>query len=117
MIFSRKKIFSLAIIFLIAFDSCSSKFLDGNLISFAESDAVATITTDSESDLLNAVKTLNSNGGTIYINTPVISISTTSTIKLTGTNPGGLVGMKLSDGTYPRLDFTKEEMQDQQLEV
>ena len=105
--YSLKKLFSLAIIFLITFDSCSSKFLEGNLISFAASDAVATITTDSESDFLNAVKTLNSNGGTIYINTPVISISSTSTIKLTGTNAGGIVGMKLSDGTYPRLDFTK----------
>ena len=87
------------------FDSLHCKFLGEKLISFSETDAIATITKDSESDLLNAVKTLNNNGGTIYINTPVINISSKSTIKLTGSKAGGIVGMKQSDGTYPRIDF------------
>jgi hypothetical protein len=67
---------------------------------------VATITRNSESDLLAAIKKVNSNGGTVYINTPVISISTTSTINLSGSKSGGIVGVKQSDGTYPRLDFS-----------
>ena len=81
------------------------KFLNSK--SLVQDDAIATITTDSESELLDAVKTLNSNGGTIYINTPVINISSQSTINLSGSIAGGIVGMKLSDGTYPRIDFTK----------
>ena len=103
----NKNFLSIFLLFLITLDSVPCKFLKSNFISLAETDAIATITKDSESELLDAVKKLNSSGGTIYINTPVINISTTSTIKLTGTTAGGIVGMKLSDGTYPRLDFTK----------
>lgn len=65
------------------------------------------INTDSESDLFQAVKMLNKYGGTISINTPVIHISSNSTIKLNGSKVGGIIGMKLSDGTYPRIDFSK----------
>jgi len=65
-------------------NSVSSKFLESKLVSFADAAAIATITKDSESDLTNAIKTINSKGGTIYINTKVINISTKSTIKLTG---------------------------------
>ena len=101
-----KSIFSILFIILITLDSVPCKFLS-NIASLAEDDAITTITKDSESELLEAVKTLNSKGGTIYINTPVINVSTTSTIKLTGSTAGGIVGMKLSDGTYPRIDFTK----------
>ena len=107
MINLNKNFLSIFLLFLITLDSVPCKFLKSNFISLAETDAIATITKDSESELLDAVKKLNSSGGTIYINTPVINISTTSTIKLTGTTAGGIVGMKLSDGTYPRLDFTK----------
>ena len=103
----NKNFLSIFLLFLITLDSVPCKFLKSNFISLADTDAIATITKDSESELLDAVKKLNSSGGTIYINTPVINISTTSTIKLTGTTAGGIVGMKLSDGTYPRLDFTK----------
>ena len=104
---SFKRLFSITIIILLTLDSIPCKFLKTNFVSLAADTEIATITTDSESELLNAVKTLNSSGGTIYINTPVISISSTSTIKLTGSNAGGIVGKKLSDGTYPRIDFTK----------
>ena len=102
-----KSLFSIIFVFLITLDSVPCKFLKSNIITLAEDDAITTITKDSESELLEAIKTLNEKGGTIYINTPVISISTKSTIKLTGTIAGGIVGVKLSDGTYPRIDFTK----------
>ena len=95
----------LSILFFIALNLVFFKLLSENIESPIESDAIATITTDNETELLEAVKTLNKNGGTIYIKTPVINISTKSTIKITGSTAGGLVGKKLSDGTYPRLDF------------
>ena len=102
-----RRLISLSFLLLITLDSVPCKFLKENIVSLAESDAITTITKDSESELLEAVKTLNKSGGTIYINTPVISISTTSTIKLSGSAAGGIVGLTLSDGTYPRLDFRK----------
>ena len=102
-----KRILSIAFMILIISDTVPCKFLKSNIVSFAADDAIATITKDSESELLEAVKTLNSKGGTIYINTPVINVSTKSTIKLTGSNAGGIVGMKQPDGTYPRIDFVK----------
>ena len=100
----NRKIISYIFLLCLILDSVLCKM---NLLSLADSDTITTITTDSESDLLDAVKTLNSKGGTIYINTPVINISSKSTIKLTSTKAGGIVGMKLPDGTYPRLDFSK----------
>jgi hypothetical protein len=104
---SFKNIISIFFLLLISLDTIPCKFLKSKIITLAADDAIATITKDSESELLDAVKKLNSSGGTIYINTPVINISSTSTIKLSGSTAGGIVGMKLSDGTYPRLDFIK----------
>ena len=69
-------------------------------------DGIATITRNSESDLLAGIKKVNSNGGTVYINTPIISISSTSTINLSSSKSGGIIGIKQSDGTYPRIDFS-----------
>lgn len=88
---SVKRILSICFLIMIMSHSVSSKFLESKLVSFADAAAIATITKDSESDLTNAIKTLNSNGGTIYINTKVINISTKSTIKLTGSKAGGIV--------------------------
>ena len=70
-----------------------------------EEKEITTITEDDELALRDAVKKLNKNGGTIYINTPVINIKTKDKIQLTGSNPGGLVGIKQSNGEYPRIDF------------
>jgi hypothetical protein len=67
------------------------------------STVVKTITSNSESDLVAAIKTVNSSGGTIYINTPEISIK--SALKLSATKAGAIVGVQQSDGTYPRLNF------------
>lgn len=67
------------------------------------STVVKTITSNSESDLVAAIKTVNSSGGTIYINTPEITIK--SALKLSGSKAGAIVGVKQSNGTYPRLNF------------
>ena len=81
------------------------KTLSKNLILISEESEIATITKDDESALREAVNKLNKNGGTIYINTPFINIKTKDKIQLTGSNPGGLVGIKQSNGEYPRIDF------------
>ena len=82
----------------------SCKLLKENFISLQE-DGIATITEDDEAALREAVNILNKNGGTIYINTPVINIKTKDKIQLTGTNPGGIIGMKQPNDEFPRIDF------------
>ena len=77
----------------------------GISFSKAPSNTITTITSNNSSALVNAVKTLNSSGGTIYIDTPVIEVS--SAIKISTSKAGAIVGVRQSDGTYPRLDFTK----------
>ena len=104
---SFKKLISLYFLIILTFDSFPCKLLKSNILLLDEPDTITTITKDSESELLEAIKILNSKGGIIYINTPVINISTTSTIKLSGSKAGGIVGKKLPDETYPRFDFTK----------
>ena len=56
---------------LINFDLFLSR---NNFISFTDDEVITTITTDNEDELLNAVSQLNNNGGTIYIDTPVITL-------------------------------------------
>jgi hypothetical protein len=96
----NKKLFSILLVLLITIDTVPCK----NLVSMADA-TITTITTDSETELLNAVTKLNKNGGVIYINTAVIHISSKKTIQLTGTKSGGIVGMKQSNGAYPIIDF------------
>ena len=98
----NKKFFSILLVLLITIDAVPCK----NLASMADS-TIATITSNSESALLSAIKTLNKSGGVIYIDTAVISISSTSTIKLSGSTSGGIIGKQQSSGAYPRIDFTK----------
>ena len=98
----NKKLFSILLVLLITIDAVPCK----NLASMADS-TIATITSNSESALLSAIKTLNKSGGVIYIDTAVISISSTSTIKLSGSTSGGIIGKQQSSGAYPRIDFTK----------
>ena len=93
------------IIFLFIFNSISCKFMDKSFISLADPEAIVTITNDSQSELLDAIAKLNKNGGTIYIDTPVINISQKSAIRITGSIAGGLVGVQQSKGEYPRIDF------------
>ena len=96
----NKKLFTIFFILLISFDTIPCK----NLVSMADA-TVATIKSDNEAALLNAVKTLNKNGGVIYINTSIINISSTSTILLSCKKSGGIVGMKQANGAYPRISF------------
>jgi len=96
----NKKFFSILFVLLITFDAVPCK----NLASFADS-VIATIAKDSEKDLISAIKTLNTKGGIIYINTPVINISVTSTLKLSGTTSGGIIGKKQANGGFPRINF------------
>ena len=93
---------SLLYLYIISFNLIGNKIL-----SFAENDAISTITKDDESELCDAIKKLNKNGGTIYINTPVINISSKCQVQLSGTKEGGLVGMKQPNGQYPSLNFKK----------
>jgi len=98
----NRKLFSILLVLLITIDAVPCK----NLASMADA-TITTITSNSESALLAAVKTLNKSGGVIYIDTAVISISSTSTIKLSGSTSGGIIGKQQSSGAYPRIDFTK----------
>jgi len=77
------------------------------MLSIGENDAISTITKDDESELYNAVQTLNKSGGIIYINTPVINMTSKCQILLSGTSAGGIVGIKQSNGQYPSLNFKK----------
>ena len=43
-------------------------------MSFTDDEEITTITSDNETELIEAIKQLNKNGGTIYIDTPVITI-------------------------------------------
>jgi len=90
---------AIVFILMIAFDAVPCK----NLASFAGT--VATITSDNEKALLDAVAKLNKSGGVIYINTPIIRVSSLKTINLSGSIAGGIVGKQQSGGTYPVIDF------------
>ena len=77
------------------------------MLSIEGNDSISTITKDDESELCNAIETLKKTGGTIYINTPVINMTSKCQIQLSGTLAGGIVGIKQSNGQYPSLNFKK----------
>ena len=89
---------------IITLDLFSCKPIENKYRSFADDDEIATITTDDEKALLTALDTLNTQGGTIYIDTPVITI-TNSTLSILGTISGGIIGVRQSSGEYPRISF------------
>ena len=101
----KSPIISIVFLLTISLDLVQSKFFTKNLLSFGTEDEIATITKDDESALREALNTLNNKGGTIYIDTPVINIKKKEKLQLTGSNPGGIVGIKQSNGEYPRIDF------------
>jgi hypothetical protein len=98
---------SILFLYIISLNFIISRNLGNKMLSFGENDAITTITKDDESELCNAVKTLIKTGGTIYINTPVINMSSKCQIQLSGTSAGGIVGMKQTNGQYPSLNFKK----------
>jgi hypothetical protein len=75
--------------------------------SFVDDDEIATITTDNEDELFKAVEKLNRNGGTIYIDTPVINIKKDIEITIEGKASGGIIGIRQANGEYPRLYFDR----------
>ena len=97
---------------LINIDIFSCKFLNKKLKSFVDDDEIATITTDSESELMEAIDILYERGGTIYIDTPVINLKESTLLLLDGDSPGGIIGIRQSNGEYPRINFVQEETED-----
>ena len=81
-------------ILLINIDIFTCKYADKKLKSFVDDDEITTITKDSESELLDALEILYKNGGTIYIDTPVINLSEENSIIMDGDLPGGIIGNK-----------------------
>ena len=93
---------------LITFNLFSSKNLENSFISFTDDEEIATITSDDEAEFIDAIEQLNMNGGTIYIDTPVINLERRSSISLTGKLPGGIIGIRQSNGEYPRINFVNQ---------
>ena len=102
---SIKEIFCFGFLLLISLNLFSCKFLDKKFKSFVDDDEIATIKSDSEYDLLEAIEKLNEKGGTIYIDTPVINMYKTTSLTIGGTFPGGIIGVRQSSGEYPRINF------------
>ena len=81
--------------------------------SFVDDDEITTITTDNETQLIEAVEYLNENGGTIYIDTPVININGGISLTVSKNYPGGIIGIRQENGEYPRINFVlSEEVED-----
>ena len=85
-----------------------NKSLENNPISSADDKPIAIINKDDELSLCKAIRKLNKNGGTIYINTPVINLTSKCLITLRDIKKGGLIGVKQPNDEYPRLDCTKQ---------
>ena len=104
-------LFYSTIFIMISFNYFSCKNLGNKFASFGDEEAIATITSDNENELAEAISILNNSGGTIYIDTPVINIEKT-VITLTGEFPGGIIGKRQSSGEYPRINFSKTNAAD-----
>ena len=97
---------SFFIIFIL--DKVNLKFLDKKSKLFIQDgDIIATISTDNETEFREAIKILNIMGGIVYIDTPIISISSDVKIELSGPSAGGIIGLKQPNDEYPRIDFKK----------
>ena len=94
-------------LFLIIIDLFSCIKLKKNLISFTDDEEITTITSDSESELLDAIEILNEKGGVIYIDTPIINLDENTIVIINGEDSGGIIGKRQSNGEYPRLNFNK----------
>ena len=92
------------LLLIISLNVLSCKTLKSTFKSFADDDEIATITKDDEKELSEAIQLLNKNGGTIYIDTPIIHIRNV-TLTITGTISGGIIGVRQSTGEYPRITF------------
>ena len=104
---STKGIFCLVFFLLMSLNLFSCKFLENKLISLVDDDEIATINSDNEYDLLDAIDELNEKGGTIYIDTPIINMHKTISITIEGKFSGGIIGVRQSNGEYPRIKFVQ----------
>ena len=95
----------IALFLIIILDLFSCKHLDNNLKSFTDDEEITTITSDNEIEFLDAIDQLNRKGGTIYIDPPVINLNINSIITIYGEPPGGIIGIRQSNGEYPRINF------------
>ena len=105
---------SIALILLIFLDAFQCTFFPG----YTYIPTVATIKSDNEKELADAISKLNKSGGIIYIDTPIINvIYKTSKIKLSGSIKGGIIGMKQKDGSYPVIKFNLISYRDCGIEI
>ena len=95
-----KKILSILFFLFITINTvpCIEPFVDST---------ITTITSDDESSFIEAIHILNLNGGVIYIDTPVITITSFTEFNLNGTKSGGIIGKEQLNRAYPRIDFQK----------
>ena len=95
--------FALFLFFTIDLYCC--KKIENKFISFTDDEEITTITSDNETEFINAIEELNKNGGTIFIDTPVINLIKRNTITIGGKFPGGIIGIRQDNGEYPRINF------------
>ena len=112
----KKAFISILIIFLLILESFPLKLFENKMISLADEEdrVIETITSDDEEALRDAIQIVNKIGGIIYIDTPVINISSITSISLNGYSSGGIIGVRQENGQFPRIDFKdrREKMLD-----
>ena len=106
-----KNKFYIVLILIINFDLFFCKNIKSKFVSFTDDEEITTIKSDNETEFLEAIYQLNNNGGTIYIDTPVISLNTQRTISIAGKLSGGIIGIRQPNGEYPRIDFIRGNYQ------
>ena len=92
---------------IIILDLFSCKKINNNFISFTDDEEITIITSDNETKFIEAIQKLNENGGTIYIDTPVINFIKRNVIEIEEDFIGGIIGIKHSNGEYPLINFIK----------
>ena len=71
----NKNFFYIILFLIITLELFSWKKLENKFISFTDDEEITTITSDNETEFLVSIEKLNRNGGTIYIDTPIITIN------------------------------------------
>ena len=102
----------ISLFLIIILDLFSCKHLDNNLKSFTDDEEITTIYGDDQFKLFDAIDQLNKKGGTIYIDTPIINLNAEAFISITGNNPGGIIGIRQSNGEYPQIKLAQSREED-----
>ena len=106
----NKNFFYIILFLIITLELFSCKKLENKFISFADDEEITIITSDNETEFLVSIEKLNRNGGTIYIDTPIITINERFKISIIGQLPGGIIGKRQPNGEYPRINFAKKNI-------